>query len=100
LCNQPLHIMQYVRDKMKAAKKAGYKVVNSDVVNPTLLELFTAAGKSTREIEKATGIAQSTVYTAVHQGIKDEGKVKVIRDYLMRCLNGATNQEELFRKTA
>jgi type II secretory pathway predicted ATPase ExeA len=100
VCSQPLQIVQYVRDKMKAAKKAGYKVVNSDVVNPTLLELYSAAGRSTREIEKATGIAQSTVYTAVHTGIKDEGKVKVIRNYLLKCLNGGGSQEELFKKSA
>jgi type II secretory pathway predicted ATPase ExeA len=104
---QPLQMIQYVRDKMKDAKKVGYKQIDTDVVNPTLKELYDASGMSTRDIEKKTGIPNSTVYTAINSGIKDEQKIKQIRELLLSAVNGKPacrtgrqEQQNLFKKVS
>lgn len=66
LCKQPLHMMKYVSDKMREAKKAGYDQINGDVVQPTTKELVQGYGLSYRQIAKESNLSPATVCDAVN----------------------------------
>lgn len=66
LCKTPLEMLRYVYDRMKDAKKAGYKIINEDIVQPTLIELFISSGLTYDEVAKESGLSKSTVWTAIN----------------------------------
>lgn len=66
LCKQPLHMMKYVGDKMRDAKRAGYNQINSDVVQPTTKELVQGYGLSYRAIARESNLSVATVSDAIN----------------------------------
>lgn len=94
VCKEPLEIMKYVYDCMKDARRAGYRQINSDVVRPTLKQLYEASNMSYGEIEKATGIAKSSVYQAINDAKfkNDDTKQKIesaLKNYMTELRRSA-----------
>lgn len=65
ICKEPLEMVKYVYLKMREAKKAGYKIIDSDVVQPSARELMEAYKISLGDITKVSGIPKSTINDAV-----------------------------------
>lgn len=77
LCKVPLEIDHYIEKKMKEARRAGKKVLDAEVIAPSLKELYRAAGISYNEIAKEAGLGKTTVYEAVNNaGHKESDKVQ------------------------
>lgn len=97
ICKTPLEMMRYVYDRMKDAKRAGYKIIDNDIVKPTLYELFTAAKVSYDEVAAESKLAKSTVYYAINdKHYKDTSKKEAVRLALKKMIN---NYEQI-RKSA
>ena len=80
VCKTPLEIMKYIYERMKDARKAGYKAIDSEIVKPTLEELFIASGLTYDALAKETSLAKSTIYAAVNdKKYRDEIKIKTIK---------------------
>lgn len=65
LCKVPLQIVDFVEKKMVEARKAGKKVIDSEVVKPTPRELKEAFDVSIRDIAKESGLGVATVQGAI-----------------------------------
>lgn len=61
ICKVPLQIVDYVEKKMIEARKMGKKIVDSDVVRPTVRELKDAYGLSVRAIAEETKLSLASV---------------------------------------
>lgn len=97
ICKSPLHLINYVGIKMKEAKRAGYKVIDSDVVQPTLQELVDAYKLTLGDIAKASDtfvkegiikkpLPRSTVFDAIknykHSRAND---VRLVIEHLVKA---------------
>jgi type II secretory pathway predicted ATPase ExeA len=69
LQKSPLAIDFYVEAKMREARKAGKRIIDEEVVQPTTRELKEACENSLKEIAAEIGLGKSTV----HNAINDEG---------------------------
>jgi len=66
LQKSPLAIDFYIESKMKEARKAGKKLIDDEVVQPTNRELKEACEYSLKEIAAETGLGKSTVHNAIN----------------------------------
>jgi len=63
----PLEMVFYIKKKMVEAKKAGKRIIDSEVVVTSLLELKEAQNLSLNEIAKEAGVSKSTVFDVLHK---------------------------------
>jgi len=97
VCKTPLEIMKYVYDRMKDARKAGYKVIDSDIVKPTLNELFIASNLTYDAIAKEANLAKSTVYAAVNdKSYRDAIKITAIE----KAIKNLVKEKSLLKRSA
>lgn len=76
LCKLPLEIDFYVENKMKEARKVNKKVLDSEVIKPTTMELKQAYDLSFREIAKEANLSLDTVNSVLRNpGHKRENQV-------------------------
>lgn len=68
LCKTPLNIDFYIENKMKEARKAGRKILDDEVVQPTPKELYEANKNSVsiRRIAKEMNVSPTTAFDAIN----------------------------------
>jgi type II secretory pathway predicted ATPase ExeA len=68
ICKTPLNIDFYIENKMKEARKAGKKVLDDEVVQPTPKELYEANKNSVsiRKIAKEMQVSTTTAFDAIN----------------------------------
>lgn len=68
LCKTPLNIDFYIENKMKEARKAGKKILDDEVIQPTPKELYEANKNniSIRKIAKEMQVSATTAFDAIN----------------------------------
>jgi len=66
ICKIPLEINFYIERKMEEARRAGKKVIDGEVIQPSIRELKEAMDFSLKEIADQAGIGKTTVHDVIN----------------------------------
>ncbi len=94
ICKSPLQIVYYVGLKMEEARRAGKKVLDGEVIKPTIRELKEAMDFSLKEIAEEAGIGRTTVHDVLNN--PDHPQSEIVRKALEKLQQKSSGRKVEF----
>ena len=96
ICKAPLEIISYVEKKMEEARHAGKKVIDGEVIRPSVRELKEAMEFSLKEISDEANIPRSTVHDVINN--PDHKQTEIVRKAIEKLQQKRTGRKVEFGK--
>jgi len=96
ICKSPLQMVYYVGQKMEEARRAGKKVLDNEVIRPSVRELKEAMEFSLKEISEEANIGRTTVHDVLNN--PDHPQTEVVRKAIERLQAKSSGRKVEFGK--